>query len=260
MKLERLLFEPYTEAQLVSIISARCGSEASVFHPAALILCARKVSQKSAGDARKALELAGVAVGAFLSAHFAVVNLPTSVLLNCLRSSLWLVCGLPTDVASSRHSCGGAASGRCWEGTLVTVGDMAAALAQIYRSTSADALACYPLAMQVLVCSVVHAIAPSTPSCASAAGGPPSPPRPTKSKAKPVTLAALRTAHNAMCKAVAVTAPDSATFMELVERLAVDGIVSVGKGVEPSKRVIALCVDVSDIAAVMSSNPLWAHV
>ena len=36
----------------------------NVFHPAALRLCARKISQKNAGDARKALELAGVAMGA----------------------------------------------------------------------------------------------------------------------------------------------------------------------------------------------------
>lgn len=78
-KLNRILFEPYNEDQLVSIITARCARNAkgpkgadgdeivqSVFHPAAAMLCARKVSQKSAGDARKALELASVAVGASL--------------------------------------------------------------------------------------------------------------------------------------------------------------------------------------------------
>lgn len=141
----------------------------------------------------------------------------------------------------------------------MSVGDMATALSRVYRSTSADALASYPLAMQVLVCSVVHAIAPSP---APAGSGPPSPPRPSKTatKAKPLTLAGLRTAHSTMCKAVAATAPDAATFTELVERLAVDGIISIGKGVEPAKRCIALCVDVSDIAGVMAGNPLWAHV
>lgn len=72
---DRLLFEPYSEAQLAAIITARCDSVVPargssidvpvVFHPLAAKLLARKVSQHSAGDARKALELGTKALGEY---------------------------------------------------------------------------------------------------------------------------------------------------------------------------------------------------
>jgi hypothetical protein len=142
-KLNRVLFEPYNEMQLVSIITARCTQESRapkgaegdvrhVFHPAAAMLCARKVSQKSAGDARKALELASVAVGALLSAP--AVGFPLQV---CSHAGCHAM--FDADVACGRHVCTGtAADGYCWEGGhLVAVADMATALARVYRSTSA---------------------------------------------------------------------------------------------------------------------------
>jgi Cdc6-like AAA superfamily ATPase len=81
-KFSRLLFEPYSESQITAIINSRVDAavkacsprslalvecEAApvqqVFHALAAKLIARKVSQKSAGDARKALELASAATG-----------------------------------------------------------------------------------------------------------------------------------------------------------------------------------------------------
>ena len=91
-KFNRILFEPYTEAQVAAIIESRVDAGVSLasrrslstagaaslldasaatkrqlFHPLAIKLIARKVSQKSAGDARKALELASATVSTLYS-------------------------------------------------------------------------------------------------------------------------------------------------------------------------------------------------
>lgn len=177
---------------------------------------------------------------------------------------LWSGC-VP-DVACARHECTHAVvDAHCWgKGPLVTVADVASALGRMYRSTSADALAAYPLAAQVLVCSVVHALHPQTPQCPGTTHGaaPASPPRPRAvgASTKQLTLAALRSVHNTMCKTLVVRPPDGPAFQELVERLCADGVISVSKGNDASKRCVTLSIDVTDIASVMSSNPIWAHV
>lgn len=86
-KFNRILFEPYTEMQVAAILESRvdagvalasrrslsttsaaslldapAATKRQLFHPLAIKLIARKVSQKSAGDARKALELASATV------------------------------------------------------------------------------------------------------------------------------------------------------------------------------------------------------
>lgn len=216
-----------------STLPSSLGS--TVFHPAALRLCGRKVSQKNAGDARKVLEVAGVAV----------------------------------TLAKQRHVCQRSVTGQCcWSGPLVTIADVSAAfnevcvtvvmiavcdaalncvVVQVYASVSVRALANYPIAVQALVCSIVSVLSSVGTGVTSL----------TKHKSATVTIAALRTHHNAFCKRNCLKPPESTAFIELLERLQSDGVISIGSGKDLQKRCLSLCVDVSDVESMLGGLVIW---
>ena len=68
---------------------------------------------------------------------------------------------------------------------------------------------------------------------------------------------ALRTQHAAFCKRNAIKPPESSEFTELLERLQADGVISVGKGKDPLKRPVSLCVEAADIGSMLGGLVIW---
>lgn len=210
-------FSPYTKDQVIAVLNQRTKVlPFSVFQPAALELCARKVAAAS-GDMRKALHVCRIAVEQLeLETHTGTNGKAEQ---NGMQSSRLELQSTPSKKIGSTAQ-------DKQKQSLVQIHHMAQALARTFRSAIVDIVKALPKHQQMVLCAAVRLF---------------------RQKKKDATLGQLNVGYVEFCKSTGMSALSVPEFSSVCRVLADQGLLNLGSSREERLRRVTLQVDEDDI-------------
>lgn len=219
-KVDAVTFPTYTKDQILSVLKQRLkGLRYSVFQPAALELCSRKVAAAT-GDMRKALHVCRSAVE-LAEAQADVAKSEDELKQNMQASTIGVA--LPSSVVSSDSKRKEISEK---EAALVQIDVMARVLSRTFRSPVVETIQSLPRHQQILLCAAV---------------------RNFRRGKKDSSVGELNTAYLEFCKLTGMQPLTPPEFSSVCQVLADQALLSLGISREERLRRVTLKVDQEDV-------------